>query len=117
MSLVLDKTVSKFFVGSNPEVTQVTDYATKEPQKDKETGKNIYTVAGELITSESVEAIKLKIIADSAPVLTARTEYGFDGTLVATPWLADGANRVSISYKFNGSLTTGKASFPAPKND
>lgn len=101
-------TTARLFIGSKPEVRPVfgwTDGKKDEHQSiDVETGLPLWVFDAELIIGEEVETLRVKFASKDEPTFKARTEYRVDGSLIATPYVAQGTNRVAVSVLARGSV-------------
>jgi hypothetical protein len=130
MSILANNAPYRFFVGSAATVRASKEFiktvegaprvdpATQPHIRDEKTGLPIWTVAGELINTldESVTVVNLKILNETEPVISARTEYTLDGDLFATVY-EDKAKKPAVSWKLIGQVVP-VGGFPKPhKND
>lgn len=108
MKLSLDTKKTRIFIGSKPEVRPVfgwTDGKKDERQSiDETTGLSLWNVDGELIQGDEVESLRIKIASADEPKISARTEYGVNGEILATHYLPNGSTRVAMSILVRGSL-------------
>jgi hypothetical protein len=104
MNIKTDTATAEISTGRNPEVVAITDFTTKLPSLDKTTGLPLYKVSVELVEDGEVTAIALKIASKDAFTLAPRTDYKMVGSFYTVPYLSDGSNKISYSYKLIGSL-------------
>ncbi|WMY79206.1 hypothetical protein [Citricoccus sp. I39-566] len=109
---------ARLFIGSKPEVREVFGYNDGKREEnqsvDIETGLPLWNFDAELIIGEEVESLRVKVAAATAPVLKARTEYRVDGSLLATPYVAQGTGRVAVSVIARGSIVPANAAPARP---
>jgi hypothetical protein len=116
----------KIYVGSDATVLPANEFTPGAPkdapkvQKTADNGDFLWTIKDvEVISAFGISKSNLTIVSKTVPVISARTEYGVTGTLVATVQseVKEGFNGgkarsvETVSYKLTGALKSAQA-FP-----